>query len=378
MNLYIPSKLWTLLWALVDVCDIEFQLFLVIKKINNRLTVTDFVMPKQVCHSSETECTPEDIVLACQDVNMEDIKCWLHSHVNMPTSPSGTDTDQAKEYMANAQWFFTCIVNKKLEYTMYFHFADNQVLAKFVQIADPEVAEYAKKLIAENVSHKSQWSSKSQYSTLFNAAYAGDDDDEFAFFSLLEHLCMDYPINSPLLDRRFWDPLVKNYAANTEDTWLPSSGSMSGVYLLPTIDETKFVMAFPRCVDACLLNTCNYSLKKKIIQDSIDEAEHLADATFNDAMQEKLLEQTTVAQLANILAYYLGYIRDDDSIMLFAATLWIAISRAEKEIYNGPVETTGDNRPKQTTVSNSNRSGSNRLSTDTGTGKGRDRKGRSL
>lgn len=81
------------------------------------INVGESYVPKQNNRPSETEMTDEGIAEAMfklKDHEGDTAHCWLHSHVNMAVSPSGTDDDTILK-LADGGWSLGIIINKKYE-----------------------------------------------------------------------------------------------------------------------------------------------------------------------------------------------------------------------------------------------------------------------
>ena len=93
-------------------------------------TIKQIFIPKQTVSGAECELDADDqanvIMQHIQNGgSANDFRCWIHSHVNMTTSPSGTDTTTFADYIKNSEeWYMMIIMNKKNEINI--HVADKK------------------------------------------------------------------------------------------------------------------------------------------------------------------------------------------------------------------------------------------------------------
>lgn len=87
----------------------------------NSYTVHDVFLFDQDVHSTTTEITPEGLSSFAEELlqrpdgveTWNNLKVWGHSHVRMPTSPSGQDDKQMDEFSnIGHDWFIRIIANK--------------------------------------------------------------------------------------------------------------------------------------------------------------------------------------------------------------------------------------------------------------------------
>ena len=86
-------------------------------------TITDFKILKQDVKSAYVECDENAVLDFIRTIPTEELAEWeldWHSHVNMGTSPSGTDTTNYAEMhkMRGGKQFPIMIINKKQDYTL--------------------------------------------------------------------------------------------------------------------------------------------------------------------------------------------------------------------------------------------------------------------
>lgn len=132
----ISPELWAKIEYIVNKAQGEvqwFHLYTKVKKDDNLIYIfTDLYIPEQFVSSSEADSSGElmtkltmEIMESCKDENgvfdsatfneiSQSITVWCHSHVNMPTTPSGTDVNTFKQKIQDNPnlCHFMVIVNK--------------------------------------------------------------------------------------------------------------------------------------------------------------------------------------------------------------------------------------------------------------------------
>lgn len=102
--------------------DLEIGWLGTSRRVGNVFYIDDVFLFKQEVHSTTTEITTEGLNEFAMDLLSDkngveiwnNMKVWGHSHVNMPTSPSGQDDSQIEVFAENADDFFIRIIaNKK-------------------------------------------------------------------------------------------------------------------------------------------------------------------------------------------------------------------------------------------------------------------------
>lgn len=93
-----------------------------VKKHKDGYVIEDIYIPKQKVNAATCELDPDDLIqyaMSLPDPNS--VRCWIHSHVNMPASPSGQDEKQIEELSEGCDYFIAGIHNKKGEtrYVLY-------------------------------------------------------------------------------------------------------------------------------------------------------------------------------------------------------------------------------------------------------------------
>ena len=134
-------------------------------------TGSDFVcdelyIPEQEVHGTTTEITPEGLDKLANELmesgNSEDInnlKLWGHSHVNMGVSPSGQDDSQLRDFMGDSDFFIRMIMNKRGKYKVDIYLNDVDLVYENVDMItiserNIEREEQIKQDILNNVSKK--------------------------------------------------------------------------------------------------------------------------------------------------------------------------------------------------------------------------------
>lgn len=112
--------------AYIENCDKEIAwLGDVVRTADGDYYCREVYLLHQDVASATAELQPKDLVVFAEEIgmdNMENIKMWGHSHVNMGTSPSGQDVTQMELFRNNGfPWYIRVIANKKgrLEATLF-------------------------------------------------------------------------------------------------------------------------------------------------------------------------------------------------------------------------------------------------------------------
>lgn len=118
--------------SLAEKCDSEIGwLMLCHHEPNTReYYIYDTLMCKQRCTGTHTELDEKalsDLYEDCMkdNIDVNEIRVWGHSHVNMSTSSSTQDDKTFEEYYKNCEYFIRLIINKKGEYNL--SLADNAI-----------------------------------------------------------------------------------------------------------------------------------------------------------------------------------------------------------------------------------------------------------
>ena len=101
--------------------DLEIGWLGTSRRVGNVFYIDDVFLFKQEVHATTTEITTEGLNEFAMDLLYEEngveiwnnMKVWGHSHVNMPTTPSGQDDKQIEVFAENAEDFFIRIIANK-------------------------------------------------------------------------------------------------------------------------------------------------------------------------------------------------------------------------------------------------------------------------
>lgn len=109
------QRAWNQMWKLTLGCEIEISALGILVEGTND-TIEEFFVPKQICSGVSTDMSDDDLMalnvqLIQQGVDLKRICCYWHSHVNMATSPSGTD-EATFDRLANGRYLWSLITNK--------------------------------------------------------------------------------------------------------------------------------------------------------------------------------------------------------------------------------------------------------------------------
>lgn len=93
---------------------------------NNEYTIYETLICEQEVSGATTDLhekglqkIAEQLIEQGRENELNNVRCWGHSHVNMSTSPSATDGDTFKEYYEQCgDYFIRLIMNKKGEYNI--------------------------------------------------------------------------------------------------------------------------------------------------------------------------------------------------------------------------------------------------------------------
>lgn len=101
--------------------DLEIGWLGTSRRVGNVFYIDDVFLFRQEVHATTTEITTEGLNEFAMDLLYEEngeeiwnnMKVWGHSHVNMPTTPSGQDDKQIEVFAENAEDFFIRIIANK-------------------------------------------------------------------------------------------------------------------------------------------------------------------------------------------------------------------------------------------------------------------------
>ena len=176
---YISSVAKKKLDAYIRHCDYEISGLGIVDVHEDIITVEDVFIIKQSCTSGSTDIDDDAVAeFLAQNIDWIDkMKLWWHSHCNMATFWSGTDTGTIEKFSNN--WMLSIVGNKKGEYRCRIDIYDpfritiDEIPMKYVHVED-DFDERIKAEVKEKVSatqfttyayggNKSSYPTKSYY-----------------------------------------------------------------------------------------------------------------------------------------------------------------------------------------------------------------------
>ena len=141
-ELYIYNDAMNKMEEYIRQSDLEIGWLGCATKEDGNYYIEDVFLFKQEVHSTTTEITTEGLNEFAMDLLYEEngveiwnnMKVWGHSHVNMPTSPSGQDDKQIEVFAENAEDFFIRIIaNKSGDFRIdLYDFTTGVIYEKFI------------------------------------------------------------------------------------------------------------------------------------------------------------------------------------------------------------------------------------------------------
>lgn len=125
-NIYIFADKYRYMRKLTENCDREIGWLALSKPTEDGYIIYDVLMCKQEVSGTTTELDEKGI----QDIfeklmkdgrsdEVNNVRCWCHSHVNMPVKPSKQDNETFEEYYKRCDdYFIRLIMNKKGEISL--------------------------------------------------------------------------------------------------------------------------------------------------------------------------------------------------------------------------------------------------------------------
>lgn len=153
--------------ALVDNCDIEISWFATVTREDHIYRIDEVYVQEQVCSGATTRMTEDGDARMQNELlstkngfdDLNKIRCWGHSHVNMGVSPSHTDISTARKFISGFNDFYiTLIINKRREINCTIYDIARQVEfnSPVLKLEDPDkidpIRSWAKNQIDEKVS----------------------------------------------------------------------------------------------------------------------------------------------------------------------------------------------------------------------------------
>jgi len=133
----ISHKAHSKMWSLVQECDIEISwLSSVTVTDDGDYVIDDVYVPKQTCGHATTEISSDgeaemimEMMNSGQTSEINKLRCWGHSHVNMHVSSSGTDETQTQSFIDRFNDFFVRFIgNKDGELSCHVYMIDKGVV----------------------------------------------------------------------------------------------------------------------------------------------------------------------------------------------------------------------------------------------------------
>lgn len=171
-SLVVSKKAHGKMWSLIMLCrESEISwMGACVRLSDGSILLEDIFVPKQECTAVTTTITREgDQQLLQELLNKGDmdainrIRCWGHSHVDMPVFASYVDEEQTRSFLKRYDDFFVrCILNRKGELYCSIYLLDTGVVIHHPvvkeEIPDTEGwLEWAQKEIAEKVTRTDMW-----------------------------------------------------------------------------------------------------------------------------------------------------------------------------------------------------------------------------
>jgi len=107
--------------ALIAECSIEVSWMATCDMMDDgNFVIEDVFVPEQECSGTTTDMTIDGVALLINEMletgrhkEINKLKCWGHSHVNMGVSPSGVDENQTDEFIERLDSFFIRVIGNK-------------------------------------------------------------------------------------------------------------------------------------------------------------------------------------------------------------------------------------------------------------------------
>ena len=231
-NIIINAHAYRMMQSFVKNCEKEIGWLAMVKKEDeDTYCIYDVLICDQEVTGASTDLHEDGLQLIAEELlrtgrgnELNNVRCWGHSHVNMAVSPSSQDDETFEEYYTQCKDFFIrLIMNKKNEY--YLDFADYEKeliyrnmkfyirydeeeyhlrdkyekLTKELNDVDKEIAEIekremnkisedAKRLIKKHIKYKT--STRETVNDANNIRYLRDEEDAYGTDEILRY-CED-------------------------------------------------------------------------------------------------------------------------------------------------------------------------------------------
>lgn len=185
MTIYILPQTYAKLKAYVKASSVECSMLCQVQlnySSEVKMLITKMVVPYQTRMATETTIDETRLfeVLTAEGIDHQKLKCWLHSHVNMSTSPSGQDQKQAAILMNDCEWFIRGIFNKRNEYTLSVHWMGVEIEAvlEILDTTNPiDMKAIEKQLEDKTIKHA--WTPPARVTPMFNSGYEDYYEDVY-------------------------------------------------------------------------------------------------------------------------------------------------------------------------------------------------------
>lgn len=115
-RIFITPKALNDMTIMVDECDTEIGWMGMVDRIDYTFIIRNVFLTKQEVSAASVDLDKADFadkLIGMEIDDMNRIRFWGHSHVNMGTTPSGTDVNELKEFVQDgAEYFISGIFNK--------------------------------------------------------------------------------------------------------------------------------------------------------------------------------------------------------------------------------------------------------------------------
>jgi len=167
-DVYVSGPAHGKMLALVKECPIEISwMCSVTRRDNGDFDINDVYVPLQFCGPANTEISEEgdealmmELITAGKAEELNNLRCWGHSHVNMAVFASGTDESQTQDFLDNlgeagSDHFVRFIANKRGELLCHVYLLNQGIILNnpkmYIRVDDIDYSDWAKTQIADKV-----------------------------------------------------------------------------------------------------------------------------------------------------------------------------------------------------------------------------------